>query len=103
MERVSLTTHIRLHVAILTLANSFVASHLSPEERKLVVSKSRQALIEAGLGDEPLLVGTGGGSAQTTIQIAKEAKEAGATHSIVICPGKSHETSLRRNRNAKLI
>jgi hypothetical protein len=29
-----------------------------------------------------------GGSAATTIELTKEAAEAGATHSIVICPGK---------------
>lgn len=34
------------------------------------------------------MVGTGGGSASTTIELTKEAAEAGATHCIVICPGK---------------
>lgn len=35
----------------------------------------------------PLLVGTGGGSAIHTIELAHAAKKAGADYSIVICPG----------------
>jgi hypothetical protein len=65
------------------------ASHLSREERKAVVATGRKALDAAGFTNEPLLVGTGGGSAQTTIELSNDAKEAGATHSIVIAPGES--------------
>lgn len=35
-----------------------------------------------------------GGSAATTIELTKEAAEAGATHSIVICPGMSPKSCL---------
>jgi dihydrodipicolinate synthase/N-acetylneuraminate lyase len=65
------------------------ASHLSREERRSVVKTGRKALDDAGFKDEPLLVGTGGGSAATTIELTQDAAEEGATHSIVICPGRS--------------
>ncbi|KAK4687802.1 4-hydroxy-2-oxoglutarate aldolase, partial [Tremellales sp. Uapishka_1] len=78
---------VKAGVGIVLLGTNGEASHLSSAERVKVVQVARKALVDAGLGDEPLLVGTGGGSAATTIEIAKEAKAAGATHSIVICPG----------------
>jgi dihydrodipicolinate synthase/N-acetylneuraminate lyase len=63
------------------------ASHLSSAERRLVVETGRKALDTAGFQGTPLLVGTGAGSAATTIEVTKEAAAAGATHAIVICPG----------------
>lgn len=63
------------------------ASHLSREERRSVVATGRKALNDAGFQNEPLLVGTGGGSAITTIELTQDAAAEGATHSIVICPG----------------
>lgn len=36
-----------------------------------------------------MLVGTGGGSVQTTLELTREAAEAGASHAIVILPGES--------------
>jgi dihydrodipicolinate synthase/N-acetylneuraminate lyase len=63
------------------------ASHLLDSERASIIRASRQALDESNHPDVPLLVGTGGGSAKHTIKLAKEAKEAGADYSIVICPG----------------
>jgi len=57
------------------------ACHLSHEERSLVVKEARKALDGANLKDVPLLVGTGGQSARESIQLAKEAKEAGADFS----------------------
>jgi len=56
-------------------------------ERSAVISAARQALDSSDHGSVPLLVGTGGGSAQHTIALTKQAKEAGADYSIVICPG----------------
>lgn len=42
-----------------------------------------------------------GGSAATTIELCKDAAEAGATHSIVICPG-YFAFAMGRDRNAIL-
>ncbi|WVQ84667.1 hypothetical protein IAT38_006822 [Cryptococcus sp. DSM 104549] len=74
-------------MGIVLLGTNGEASHLSPAERKQCTVVCRKALDDAGFADAPLLVGTGGGSAQTTIEITKEAAEAGASHSIVITPG----------------
>jgi 4-hydroxy-2-oxoglutarate aldolase len=56
-------------------------------ERQAVIKASREALDAANHTDVPLLVGTGGGSARHTLHLAKQAREAGADYSIVICPG----------------
>ncbi|TYJ57923.1 hypothetical protein B9479_001278 [Cryptococcus floricola] len=74
-------------MGIVLLGTNGEASHLSTEERKKCTVVVRKALDDAGFADAPLLVGTGAGSAQTTIQVTKEAAEAGASHSIVITPG----------------
>lgn len=47
-------------VGIVLLGTNGEASHLSSEERKLVVETGRKALDGAGFQDAPLLVGTGG-------------------------------------------
>jgi dihydrodipicolinate synthase/N-acetylneuraminate lyase len=77
------------------------ASHLSREERKAVIATGRKALDAAGFTSEPILAGTGGGSAATTIELAHDAKEAGATHSIVICPGKFPKLQEGKKANKK--
>ncbi|WVW86274.1 hypothetical protein I302_108316 [Kwoniella bestiolae CBS 10118] len=74
-------------MGIVLLGTNGEASHLSNEERKKCTVVVRKALDDNGFKDEPLLVGTGSGSAETTITVTKEAAEAGATHSIVITPG----------------
>lgn len=74
-------------VGIVLLGTNGEASHLSPEERKQATIVVRKALDDNGFKNEPLLVGTGAGSAKTTIEVTKEAAAAGATHSIVITPG----------------
>ncbi|GFZ48816.1 hypothetical protein JCM24511_06565 [Saitozyma sp. JCM 24511] len=74
-------------VGIVLLGTNGEASHLTPAERKACVVTARKALDDAGFTNEPLMVGTGGGSAGITIELTKEAAEAGATHAIVICPG----------------
>lgn len=74
-------------VGIVLLGTNGEASHLSREERRAVVATGRKALDQAGFKDEPLLVGTGGGSAITTLELTEDAAAEGATHSIVICPG----------------
>ncbi|WWC72113.1 uncharacterized protein I206_106073 [Kwoniella pini CBS 10737] len=74
-------------MGIVLLGTNGEASHLSNEERRKATVVVRKALDDAGFKDEPLLVGTGSGSAETTITVTKEAAEAGATHAIVITPG----------------
>lgn len=77
----------KANVGIVLLGTNGEASHLSQSERKAVVQTGRRALDSNGFGATPLLVGTGGGSAATTVELCKEAADAGATHAIVICPG----------------
>lgn len=69
------------------------AHNLSNAERKAATATARKALDDAGLKDAPLLVGTGGGSVQTTVELTREAAEAGASHAIVILPGGSRRIS----------
>ncbi|ORX35393.1 dihydrodipicolinate synthase [Kockovaella imperatae] len=74
-------------LSIVLMGTTGEASMMSNAERKAAAATGRKALDEAGLKDAPLCVGTGGGSAQTTIELCKEAAEAGASHALVICPG----------------
>ena len=67
---------------------------MSNAERKAATATGRKALDAAGLTDAPLCVGTGGGSAQITIELCREAAEAGASHALVICPGMSASSSI---------
>jgi len=74
--------------ALLTCATVLTtAHHLSNAERKAATATARKALDDAGMKDAPLLVGTGGGSLQTTVELTQEAADAGASHAIVILPG----------------
>lgn len=63
------------------------APHLTHSERTTIIQAAREALDEAGLGEVPLVVGTGTGSTRETIQLCKEAAEAGADFAIVITSG----------------
>jgi dihydrodipicolinate synthase/N-acetylneuraminate lyase len=64
------------------------ASHLSNAERIASIKTARKALDSNDLKEAPLLVGTGGGSLQTTVELTQEAADAGASHAIVILPGR---------------
>ena len=64
-----------------------------------MIKATREALDDAGFPDSPIVAGTGAGSTRETIQLCKEAAEAGAEYVIVITPG--YFTSvLATNRNA---
>jgi len=63
------------------------AIHLTHSERVTLIKAAREALDDAGFTDVPIIVGTGGGSTRETIQLSKEAAEAGADYVIVITPG----------------
>lgn len=74
-------------LTIVLMGTTGEASQMSNAERKAATATGRKALDDAGLTDTPLCVGTGGGSAQTTIELCKEAAESGASHALVILPG----------------
>ena len=63
------------------------AHHLSHEERVSLIKTTRQALDDAGFKDIPIVSGSGAGSTRETIQLSKEAAEAGADYAIVILSG----------------
>lgn len=60
------------------------AIHLSREERISLIKTARAALDEAGLPDMPIMAGAGAPSTRETIQLARDAAEAGADHVIVV-------------------
>lgn len=72
---------------ILVCGSMGEAHHLSPAERVQVIKAAREALDSAGFQDTPIVAGTGVGSTRETIQLTKEAAQAGADYSIVIPSG----------------
>lgn len=63
------------------------AAHLSPSERIALIQTARQTLDSCGLNDMPIVTGVGAPSTRETVQLAKQAKEAGADYGMVIPPG----------------
>jgi L-threo-3-deoxy-hexylosonate aldolase len=61
--------------------------HLSHSERVSLIKATREALDDVGFVSMPIIIGTGAGSTRETIQLSKEAAEAGADYVIVITPG----------------
>ncbi|KAJ3555997.1 hypothetical protein NM688_g2272 [Phlebia brevispora] len=61
--------------------------HLTHAERIEIIKAARSALDDAGLVDVPLIAGTGTGSTRETIELCKEAAEAGADYAITILSG----------------
>ena len=61
--------------------------HLSHSERVALIKATREALDDGGFTDVPIVIGTGAGSTRETVQLSKEAAEAGADYVIVITPG----------------
>ncbi|KAK5662035.1 hypothetical protein OQA88_10147 [Cercophora sp. LCS_1] len=62
------------------------AVHLSHSERKLVTSTTRKALNDAGFSHMPIIVGCGAQSTRETIQLCREAWEAGGDYALVLPP-----------------
>ncbi|CAE6456586.1 unnamed protein product [Rhizoctonia solani] len=62
-------------------------SHLSRAERLAVIKTHRAALDSAGFQSLPLIVGTGVSSTWETIELTKDAAEAGGNFVLVIPPG----------------
>lgn len=63
------------------------AHHLSHAERTLLIRTARQVLDDAGLHSMPIIAGTGVGSTRETLEVTKEAAQAGADYAIVIASG----------------
>lgn len=63
------------------------ALHLSHAERITLIQAARKTLDAAGYTHVPLIVGTGAGSTRETIELTREAAEAGADYAIVIASG----------------
>ncbi|ORY92919.1 hypothetical protein BCR35DRAFT_274061 [Leucosporidium creatinivorum] len=63
------------------------AHHLTREERKLLIQTARQVLDDNQLTNIQLVAGTGGNSTKETIELSKDAAEAGAQFNMVIAPG----------------
>ena len=62
------------------------AQHLSHAERTLALKTTRETLDTNGFTDVLVIAGTGAQSTRETIQLCVEAKEAGATHALVLTP-----------------
>ena len=63
------------------------AHHLTHAERITLIKAARHALDEAGLTSMPIVAGTGAGSTRETVELCKEAAQAGADYAIVIASG----------------
>ncbi|KAG8904502.1 hypothetical protein FRB99_001635 [Tulasnella sp. 403] len=63
------------------------AHHLEPSERVQLIRAARQVLDSAGLTKVPIIAGTGAGSTRKTIELTRQAAEAGADCAIVIASG----------------
>ncbi|KAL2150805.1 hypothetical protein VTH82DRAFT_7368 [Thermothelomyces myriococcoides] len=62
------------------------AVHLTHAERQLVTATTRKALDEAGFSHMPIIVGCGSQSTRETIQLCREAWEAGGDYALVLPP-----------------
>lgn len=74
-------------MGILVSGSMGEAHHLEPEERITLIRAAREALDSVGLTTVPVIAGTGIGSTKGTIEITRQAAEAGADYSIVIASG----------------
>ncbi|KAJ5272918.1 hypothetical protein N7478_008043 [Penicillium angulare] len=63
------------------------AVHLNQEERKRLIHAARQALNDIDLHDVPIVAGTGAASTRESIELCKDAADAGADYVMVIPPG----------------
>lgn len=57
------------------------------EEKKTIIRSARVALDEVNLHDVPIVAGAGGASTRESIELCKDAAEAGADYVMVIPPG----------------
>jgi len=71
---------------ILCQGSNGEAQHLSREERSAVIRFTRQILDENGFQDTLVIAGTGGQSTRETHRFNEDAKNAGASHALVLTP-----------------
>ncbi|KAF8150593.1 hypothetical protein B0H34DRAFT_801534 [Crassisporium funariophilum] len=71
---------------ILVQGSNGEAQHLSHEERKLAIQLTRQTLDEAGYKNVLVIAGTGAQSTRETKKLCVDAKDAGASHVLVLTP-----------------
>ncbi|KAL2119632.1 hypothetical protein VTJ04DRAFT_6593 [Mycothermus thermophilus] len=71
---------------IATQGSNGEAVHLSHSERRIVTSTTRRALDEAGYSHMPVIVGCGAQSTRETVQLCREAWEAGGDYALVLPP-----------------
>ncbi|KAL2219015.1 dihydrodipicolinate synthetase family protein [Thermoascus aurantiacus ATCC 26904] len=62
------------------------AVHLDRDERKRITAATRRALDAAGFASMPIIVGAGAQSTRETIQLCRDAAEAGGDYVIVLPP-----------------
>jgi len=77
----------RAGVGILVAGSNGEATHLTHTERSILIKTARAALDKAQLPDVPIIAGTGIGSTRETLELCREAAEAGADVAIVITSG----------------
>jgi L-threo-3-deoxy-hexylosonate aldolase len=71
---------------IIALGSNGEAAHLSDSERQTVIRTVRSTLDEAGHTNKPVIVGASAHSTRHTIELCKQAKEAGGSHVLVLPP-----------------
>ncbi|KAI0325444.1 dihydrodipicolinate synthetase [Cubamyces sp. BRFM 1775] len=72
---------------ILVQGSNGEAQHLSHDERKLTIRLTRETLNQNGFEHVLVIAGTGGQSTKESKKLCEDAKEAGATHALVLTPG----------------
>lgn len=70
------------------------APHLSHDERTSIISAVRDTLKEIGREDMAIIAGCGAQSTRETIQLCKEARDAGAGWALVLSPSYWGECSI---------
>lgn len=73
-------------VGLVTMGSNGEAVHLTREERKTVTRETRAALDSAGFQNVPVIAGASEQSIRGTVELCKEAAEAGAEYALVIPP-----------------
>lgn len=71
---------------LVTHGSNGEAVHLDHQERTLITKLTRSALDSNGYGHLPVIVGCGAQSTRETIQLCREAAEAGGSHVLVLPP-----------------
>jgi len=73
-------------VGLVTMGSNGEAVHLSRAEKATVTRETRSALDEAGYQNVPVIVGTSEQSIRGTVDLCKEAAEAGGEYSLLVPP-----------------